>query len=55
MDYERVHEHKLDLGDFSWVASRIVLPEVREWADDVLREREEFWGGRPSPREFADV
>jgi putative hydrolases of HD superfamily len=47
VDYERVHEHKLDLGDFSWVASRIVLPEVKEWADEVLRECEEFWGGRP--------
>jgi putative hydrolase of HD superfamily len=47
VEYERVHEHKLDLGDFSWVVSRIVLPEVREWAGEVLREREEFWGGRP--------
>jgi len=47
LDYERAHEHKLDLGDFSWVASRIELPEVKEWAAEVLREREEFWGGRP--------
>ncbi|KAH6714415.1 hypothetical protein BKA61DRAFT_643367 [Leptodontidium sp. MPI-SDFR-AT-0119] len=46
VDYERVHEHKLDLGDFSWVSSRIVLPEVKEWASEVLREREGFWGGR---------
>ncbi|RDL38897.1 Uncharacterized protein BP5553_03237 [Venustampulla echinocandica] len=46
VEYERVHEHKLDLGEFSWVASRIELPEVKQWADDVLREREGFWGGR---------
>jgi len=45
LEYERVSN--LDLGDFSWVASRIVLPEVKEWAGEVLREREEFWGGRP--------
>jgi putative hydrolase of HD superfamily len=47
LDYERAHEHELDLGDFSWVASRIELPEVKEWAAEVLRGREEFWGGRP--------
>lgn len=55
VDYERVHEHKLDLGDFSWVASRIVLPEVKEWADEVLREREEFWSGRPHTTFSAKV
>lgn len=46
VEYERVHEHKLDLGEFSWVASRIVLDEVKQWADEILKEREEFWGGR---------
>ena len=47
LDYERANKHKLDLGNFSWVASRIELPEVKEWAAEVLREREDFWGGRP--------
>jgi putative hydrolase of HD superfamily len=42
VDYKHVHKHKLNLGDFSWVASRIVLPEVKEWAAKVLRGREEF-------------
>ena len=42
LDYKRAYEHKLDLGDFSWAASRIVLSEVKEWASEVLREREEF-------------
>jgi putative hydrolase of HD superfamily len=46
LEYERVHEHKLDLGEFSWVSSRIVLPEVKAWSDEVLKEREEFWGDR---------
>lgn len=44
VEYERVHEKKLDLGEFSWVSTKIVLPEVKEWAEEVLREREEFWG-----------
>jgi putative hydrolase of HD superfamily len=55
VDYERVHKHKLVLGDSSWVASRIVMPEVKKWADEVLREREEFWGERPHVTYLAEV
>jgi putative hydrolase of HD superfamily len=43
MEYERVNEGKLDLGEFSWVSSRIRLPEVKAWCDEVLKEREAFW------------
>ena len=46
LEYERVHEHKLDLGEFSWVSSRIELPEVKAWSDEVLKEREQFWGDK---------
>ncbi|KAE9363400.1 hypothetical protein N431DRAFT_433474 [Stipitochalara longipes BDJ] len=44
VEYERVHKHQLDLGEFSWVAGRIVLPEVKAWAEEILVEREVFWG-----------
>lgn len=43
VEYERVHGGKLDLSEFTWVASRIALPEVKEWADEVMKEREAFW------------
>jgi len=46
VEYERVHERKLDLGEFSWVASRVVLPECKEWADELIKEREVFWDGK---------
>jgi putative hydrolase of HD superfamily len=46
VEYERVHKQKLDLGEFSWVASRIVLPEVKEWSDELMKEREIFWDGK---------
>ncbi|PBP24117.1 HD domain-containing protein [Diplocarpon rosae] len=46
VEYERMHEQKLDLGEFSWVATRIVMPEVKEWSDALLQEREEFWGAK---------
>lgn len=46
MEYERSEQPKLDLGEFSWVATKIVLPEVQAWADEILKEREEFWAGK---------
>lgn len=51
MEYERAHEGRIDLGEFSWVAQKIVLPEVKSWCDDVLNERAKFWaalGKKPS-------
>jgi len=46
VEYEKAHDRALDLGEFSWVASRVVLPEIKEWANAILKEREEFWGER---------
>ncbi|KAG4437932.1 hypothetical protein IFR05_006602 [Cadophora sp. M221] len=46
VEYERIHEHRLDLGEFSWVATRIVMPEVKEWSDALFKEREDFWAGK---------
>lgn len=48
VEYERANDRKLDLGEFSWVATRIIMPEVKEWSDALLKEREEFWAGRKS-------
>jgi putative hydrolases of HD superfamily len=36
VDYERAHEHKLDLGDFSWVGTRGALGWKTTY--DVLSE-----------------
>ncbi|KAH8804898.1 HD domain-containing protein [Xylogone sp. PMI_703] len=46
LEYERANGGKLDLGEFSWVAKKIELDEVKQWAADVLKEREEFWAGK---------
>ena len=43
VEYEKRYAGKLDLGEFSWVAERIVLPEVREWCAELLKEREQYW------------
>lgn len=38
---------KLDLGEFAYVATKVLLPETREWAAKLLEEREELWGRQP--------
>lgn len=43
LEYERAHGGRIDLGEFTWVAQRIELPEVKEWCEQVLRERGELW------------
>ncbi|KUJ06510.1 uncharacterized protein LY89DRAFT_743832 [Mollisia scopiformis] len=46
VEYEKAEGCKLDLGEFSWVASRISLDEVKEWSRTILKEREDLWAGR---------
>lgn len=46
VEYER--EHGRDLSEFSHVANRISLPEVKEWADDIMKERKHVWQGTSS-------
>lgn len=50
MEYERAHEGRIDLTEFTWVAQRMVLPEVRQWCDEVLQEREAFWKAHADQR-----
>ncbi|KAI5303465.1 hypothetical protein KEM56_007522 [Ascosphaera pollenicola] len=49
IEYERANEGKVDLAEFYDVRERIQLPEVAEWADQVLKERDEFWAQRERP------
>ena len=43
MEYERRYQGRIDLGEFAWVAGRIELDEMKEWALEILDERKEFW------------
>lgn len=43
LEYERANGGRIDLGEFTWVAQRIELVEVREWCEQVLAERGELW------------
>lgn len=45
VEYERSHNGETDLGEFSRVAKRVVLPEMQAWADELLVERASLWVG----------
>ena len=52
VEYERAYGCTLDLSEFSWVAKKVVLPEMKEYAQEILRERQELWDGHSKePRE----
>ena len=55
VEYEKLRDGKLDLGEFSWVASRIVLDEVKEWCAEVLLEREGYWKGKEKKVAGLDI
>jgi putative hydrolases of HD superfamily len=46
MEYEKRGEGHLDLGEFAYVATKMTLPDTKEWAAELLKERETFWGSR---------
>ena len=43
VDYERSADGAVDLSEFSWVARKIHLEEMKEWARQILDERKAFW------------
>lgn len=43
VEYERERKGEKDLGEFTRVAKKIQLKEVKEWAKAILKEREDFW------------
>jgi putative hydrolases of HD superfamily len=49
VEYERALNTTLDLSEFSWVAKKIVLPEMKAWAQEVLDERARLWEGKGLP------
>ncbi|KAI0411309.1 HD domain-containing protein [Xylaria grammica] len=46
VEYEKRANKALDLGEFAYVATKIVLPETKKWAEEVLKERDDFWGNK---------
>jgi len=43
VEYERSQGGHVDLGEFSYVATRIELPEMKQWAEEIIAERRAYW------------
>ena len=52
VEYEKLYDATVDLSEFSWVAQRVALPEMKVWAQEILDERTAFWKskGKEIPR-----
>ncbi|EGO59327.1 hypothetical protein NEUTE1DRAFT_79310 [Neurospora tetrasperma FGSC 2508] len=50
VEYEKRAKGKLDLGEFTFVKTKVGLDEMRAWADEIIKEREEFWAGKEHVR-----
>lgn len=46
VEYEKRADGRLDLGEFAYVATKIALPEMQQWAAELLEERDGFWADR---------
>ncbi|KAK5991344.1 5'-deoxynucleotidase hdd1 [Cladobotryum mycophilum] len=46
VEYEKQAKGQLDLGEFAYVAGKVTLPEMSQWAQELLREREAFWNNK---------
>jgi len=55
VEYEKRGEGKLDLGEFAYVKIKIVLQEVKNWAEELIQEREKFWKGHQHIRGDLEV
>jgi putative hydrolase of HD superfamily len=43
VEYEVRGKGKLDLGEFTYVAAKVNLPETKAWVEDIMSERKAFW------------
>ena len=56
VEYERASSCSIDLSEFSWVAKRLCLPEMKEWAQEILDERTKLWESkRKDPRDPTEA
>lgn len=52
VEYERTNKCNIDLSEFSWVARKLMSPEMKAWAQEILDERTELWKAHnKEPRE----
>jgi putative hydrolase of HD superfamily len=53
LEYERTEDK--DLGEFTWVASKIQSPEVKSWVDQLFWERVQLFKSRGKEPHWSGV
>lgn len=43
LEYEKRNEGRVNLREFAYAATKIYLDEMKKLAEDILKERKEFW------------
>lgn len=43
VEYERAQQGKKDLGEFTWVSTKVQSDEVKAWVDQLFWERLQMW------------
>jgi putative hydrolase of HD superfamily len=53
VEYERSSNGDIDLSEFAYVATKLELPEMKKWADEILKERSAYWQsiGKEEPKQ----
>ncbi|KAI3339072.1 HD domain-containing protein [Ustulina deusta] len=56
VEYEKRAERKTDLSEFAYVETKLRSSQAKEWAKEILEERNRFWGeGKPVHDQTGDV
>ena len=46
IEYEKAYNAEKDLSEFAYVATKVVLEEMKGWAQEILDERKAYWAER---------
>lgn len=49
VEYEKRGNGHINLSEFTYVATKLRLPEMKSWAQEILEDRTEFWNQYQSP------
>ena len=55
VEYEKQGGGAKDLGEFSKVATKVKLEEMKDWCREILKERVEFWKGLGKTATMLDL
>ncbi|KKA30778.1 hypothetical protein TD95_004407 [Thielaviopsis punctulata] len=54
-EYESRSNGQINLEDFTYVTTKIQLPEMKQWAEEILQDRPEFWKDKQKPKNANNI